>query len=118
MQAGDKIEYQVGNQWKKGTIHGVKKAEAVKGPDIVLSYLVDTGKDARIDKVVHDVRDDAVTDMANKIVADPKDHIDNFVDAVAKAEKSNKLPESKLVTETIRQPEQIEVLPENIRAVK
>ena len=36
--------------WNKGVIHGIKKAEAVKGPDIILGYLVDTGGDYHIDE--------------------------------------------------------------------
>lgn len=79
MQAGDKVEYKIGEKWKAGVIHGVKKAEAVKGPDIVLGYLIDTGKDARVDEII--------TEKGKKNI-------------------------------TVRQPEQVEVLPENIRAVK
>lgn len=76
---GDKVEYLVGDKWKKGVVHGIKKAEAVKGPDITLGYLIDTGKDERVDEFV--------------------------------TEKGK--PNLKF-----RQPEQVEVLPENIRAVK
>ncbi len=79
MKLGDKVEYKVGDKWKTGIIHAVRKAEAVKGPDIVLGYLVDTGKDVRLDEVVTD---------------EGKDNI------------------------FVRQPEQVEVLPDDIRAVK
>jgi len=44
-QAGDKVQYvDRKGKWRNGVIHGVRKAEAVRGPDIVLGYLIDTGK--------------------------------------------------------------------------
>lgn len=52
MKIGDKIEYKSGDKWLPGVIHGIKKAEAVKGPDIVLGYLVDTGNDVRVDEII------------------------------------------------------------------
>lgn len=118
MKAGDKVEYKVGDQWRAGVIHGVKKAQDIHDRDLVLGYLVDTGEVARIDYVTHDKRDDAVTELANKIVDDPKNKINNFMEAVEKVEKDEKLPKSKLVTEEIKQPKQVEVSPDNIRPAK
>lgn len=46
MKIGDEIKYKnpETSRFKKGTIFGVRKAEA-KGREFVLSYLVDTGDD-------------------------------------------------------------------------
>lgn len=43
MKIGDNVKYQDGKKEKTGVIHGIKKADLGKG-EVVIGYLVDTGK--------------------------------------------------------------------------
>lgn len=53
LQAGDKVKYLNPDtgRMKTGTIHGVRKAEDSNGREDVISYLIDTGEDARLDEI-------------------------------------------------------------------
>ncbi len=117
-QSGDKVKYlhPTSGKWKSGVVHGVRSAETDKG-EVLLSYLIDTGNDERVDEFSHDLRSDEVTKRAHAIVADKKNPIDNFIDAVEEVSAHEDLPDSEVVTEKVRQPEQVDVLPANVKAV-
>lgn len=40
---GEKVQYQKGDKWLKGVVHGVRKIDGKRGPQIT-GYLIDTGK--------------------------------------------------------------------------
>lgn len=119
---GTKVEYRRGDKWLTGVVHGIKKAEAVKGPEIILGYLVDTGKDERVDEYKYNPRD---MEIGNRIqvafgeqgitAMDNPDEALKIIDTISKAKD---LPKSEIKMAKVRQPQQVEVLPDDIRAVK
>lgn len=124
LQIGAKVSYRdfdkAGKEkWKAGIIHGLTKVDTKSGPK-VLAYVVDTGKDDRVDEYNYDVRGAEINKRVNaaldkkglegdeRLLALPK-----TVEDVA-AQKD--LPKSKIVNETVRQPELVYVEPKDIKA--
>lgn len=113
----DKIQYRLFDKkgkehWFNGVIHGIRRYEE-GGIIMRITYLVDTGRNTRVDEFPFDHRDRELTRQINE-------HIDKGVEpleAIDKVIKKDDLPKSKLDVERIRQPEQIELPPEHIRAV-
>lgn len=110
MQAGDKVEYKVGGKWKSGIIHGVKKAE-VKGSEQVVGYLIDTGKDERVDEVEYNKRDEVISQRIKDLESKGSDR----KAASEKVMAQKDLPKSVVEIKKIRHPEQVEVLPGDIK---
>lgn len=100
---------------RSGVIHAVRKVDTKSGSRVI-GYLVDTGKDERVDEIKHDVQGEFIADKANKMVANPKDPTDNFLDAVDKVVEAGNLPKKEIKVETVRQPQQVEVALKDIRA--
>lgn len=98
-------------RWRKGVVHSVKKAEAVTGPDIVLGYLIDTGKDERVDEVTTTAADRELNKRVEKHVSKGA----TIPEAVEKSLAQGDLPEGGEETEVTRYPQQIEVKPEDLR---
>lgn len=111
---GDKVQYRVGDKWRDGVVHGVSKGEDAKGRVVSLSYLVDTGKDERVDKYPYNPRDVEFNKRVHKLIDDGAE----VQDALAEVEKHKDLPKSANKVEIVRQPKQVAVLPDDIRAVK
>ena len=80
LDSGVAVEYRVGDKWKKGTIHAVRKVDEKRGTRVV-GYLIDTGK------------------VARKAGYENLDELPEGVDAAHAAE----------------QPQQVDVLPEDVR---
>lgn len=124
IKIGDNVEYRVADtdDWETGVVHGIKKAEATDGSDIILGYLVDTGNDFDVQERHHDHRGTEITKRVVKMAEkNKKIKTDNkeFAKAVAQVDEENKdLPEPGITVEKIRQPEQVEIAPENIRLAK
>lgn len=119
---GKKVEYKTtdakgAETWHTGVVHGIRKAEAVSGPDIVLGYLVDTGDDEHLSEWETDQRDDEINARINKKLkgTETTDEVNEIVEKIANAKD---LPKSKKVKHSVRQPVQVDVLPDDIRAVK
>lgn len=112
LQSGDKVKYHTGdNKWKNGVIHGVRKVDDITGVPRVLTYLVDTGNDHHVDIRKTNLKDAAHAKEFNKHVERGLGH----EEAHQKARLvSDKLPDD-FVTDVIRQPEQVDVRPENIK---
>lgn len=52
-EPGDKVKYQTKDgSWKNGVIHGVRKVDDVDGTPRIFTYLIDTGRDVRIDEIL------------------------------------------------------------------
>lgn len=116
---GDKIEYMLYDKkgaahWFAGAIHGVKRYEDPATNMIIrITYLVDTGRNTRLDKIPFDPRAREVNKRANELVAQGKD----VLKAYAEVEKHSDLPDSKADVEIVRQPEQLELPAEHIRKI-
>ncbi len=123
LELGAEVEYKTSSKkgavWRKGIIHAIKKAEAVTGPDIILGYLVDTGKDEHVDEFKYSPRDRELTKRVNAamkkrglLASENLEEAQKLVDELSKAKD---LPKHEILIERNRQPEQIEVSPEDIR---
>lgn len=113
---GAKVRYWIpGNPtWLTGTVHGVKRKEDPATNFILeLTYLIDTGANTRIDKYPFDHRDREVTKRIRSLMKDGKD----YLEAAHEVVKHTDLPESRLDVVVVRQPEQVEVLPKNLRRI-
>ncbi len=51
MKIGDKVTYKTSDGVATGVIHGIRKVDSKAGPRAI-SYLIDTGKDNRVDEYV------------------------------------------------------------------
>lgn len=51
LKQGDKVKYLHNDKWYNGVIHAVRKID-FQSSQHVLSYLIDTGKDTRVDEIV------------------------------------------------------------------
>lgn len=101
--------------WRDGTIYAIRTQEAQKQNKVLeTTYLVTTGKAAHVQKMQVNPRDLEMSERVNALVDKGQD----IVKATAAVDKHTDLPKSKIETLEIVQPQQIEVLPENIRAVK
>lgn len=118
LDIGSKVTYKdsKGKQ-RSGVIHAVRKVDTKSGTRVV-GYLVDTGKDERVDEIVRDPRGEFIAEKANEMVANPKDPTDNFLDAVDKVVEAGDLPKQKITVEKVRQPQQVEVDIKDIRAAE
>lgn len=110
---GDKIKYHTGDEnWKNGIVHAVRTVDDVDGIPRVLTYLVDTGRDERVDVQTHNLKD----------LAFNKKYRSHRAKGVARDEAQAKATEAvadlpdEIVEEKIRQPEQIDVRPEAIKS--
>lgn len=111
---GSNVEYTDDKGKKhKGVIHAVKRGDTGKG-EVVLGYLVDTGNDVAVDEYHFDYRDREITKRINKLVGEGK----TPREAATEVEKQKDLPKSKKGVDIVRQPEQVEVAPDNIRAIE
>lgn len=118
LQSGDKIQYRLFDKkgkehWLKGVIHGVRRYEdPVTNMIINQTYLVDTGRHERLDEYPFDHRNREINKRMNDIAARKGVH---STQALKEVLKHSDLPESKMDTEVVRQPEQIELPAEHIR---
>lgn len=53
---GDKVKYLVGKDTHVGVIHAIKKVGLKSGGMRVVSYLIDTGDDVRVDEYVTEAK--------------------------------------------------------------
>lgn len=118
LQAGDKIQYRLFDKkgkehWFNGVIHGVRRYEE-RGFINRITYLIDTGRDERVDELPYDHRQREASKRVNVLVGKGADVYDAIEKVYA---KGNDLPDRKIDIERVRQPEQIELPPEHIRAV-
>lgn len=118
LDIGDKVKYLNPKTGKKeiGTIFGIRKVEH-KHKDIVLSYVVDTGNDARVDVYKIDQRGEEISQLLNEAkLSDPQlaNNSEAFFGALNKISNSKDLPEPGIIEEKVRQPEQVDVRPRDI----
>lgn len=106
--------------WLEGKIHGVRRYEDAATNTITkITYLVDTGRDERVDEVHFNHRDREVNRRINKLLVTPDNDIEDVQTALdAALNDPAKLPASKHDVERVRQPEQLELPPELIRLPK
>lgn len=100
---------------RKGVIHAVRKADNPDGSTRVLSYLIDTGKDVRVDIYTHSTRAEEVgkrfeTKTKGKKLSNHKQG--QILDEIL---QSDDLPEDKITEEKVRQPEQVDVPAEDVQ---
>lgn len=118
MKIGDKVIYKTGQgKEARGVIHAIQKADRGKG-EVVVGYLVDTGNDVLTDEVITDPRSTEFSKRVDEIVKDKKNPINDHAEAAREVEKQKDLPKSKSVTEIVRQPEQLNVDPKDLRLDK
>jgi hypothetical protein len=115
---GDKIQFMLPDKdgkpvWFDGVVHGVKQYEK-NGLVEKVAYLIDTGRNERVDEYPFDHRD---RELNKQIQAEQKKGAD-IHQAIKKVIDRNDLPPSKLDVEISRQPEQIELTAEFIRSTK
>jgi hypothetical protein len=114
---GTEVQYRKSENgaWKKGVIHGIRKIDADGGT--VVGYLVDTGKDLRVDvqTEVDQPSVDAHYKEVNARVAKLQKGGMDWNEAIATVSQHKDLPQIKEHIIELRQPEQIEVLPNNIK---
>jgi hypothetical protein len=118
--AGDTIEFMLPDKkgkanWFPGKIHGVKTTEDPKTHAILtVSYLVDTGRDERVDESPIDVRGREIEKRVQEVIK--KDSKKTILDAVKEVSKHADLPPAGTIEiEKVRQPEQIELSESMIR---
>lgn len=117
LQAGDKIQYRLFDSKKKehwfdGVVHGVRRYESPEGFITKTTYMIDTGRNTRLDKYPYDVRNREINKRWNiEQQAKGGDAFQNLI----KVSKMADLPDSKMEVEEVRQPEQIELPAEYIR---
>jgi hypothetical protein len=116
LTAGDKIQYRLHDakgkeHWFDGVIHGVRRYETSEGLITKTTYMVDTGRNTRVDKIVFDHRDREI----HKRVAIEQGRGATPDQAFNKVSKMLDLPDNKMGIEEVRQPEQIELPAEFIR---
>jgi hypothetical protein len=117
---GEEIEFMLPDKdgtehWFPGTIHGVRDYAETETTYAKRTYLVDTGRDERLDEYTRDKLSDVVNERSAEIVADEDNPIDNFHDAINEVLTHDDLPESELYVEKVRQPEQLELIAESLR---
>lgn len=111
LEIGDKVKYHTGDErWENGVVHGIRKMDVEDKPEII-SYLVDTGKDHRLDVHQHSLRDEMFQAEKLKHRKAGLDHIEAHKRATKAIEK---IPEE-VVETTERQPEQVDVRPDCIK---
>jgi hypothetical protein len=113
LQDGDEVKYldPKTNKWLPGKIHGVRKVDDVDGVPRVLTYLVDTGADERLDVYSRSLRDEFISKEVNK-------HIGRgltLAEAHRKIEEIKHLPPEEIVEDVVRQPKQVDVRPDHVR---
>jgi hypothetical protein len=113
-QDGDEVEYlnPKTGKWKQGVVHGVRKIATEYGEQ-VLSYLVDTGEDERIDELPRNLRVEAIGEEIDRLIAEDNGLTDREI--VDKAHAKKGLPKDKTFIDTFRQPETIDIKPEEVR---
>lgn len=112
LESGAKVKYHTGDEkWKNGVIHGVRKVDDVNNIPRVLSYIIDTGRHHRIDQHSHSLRDMSLNQHIQKHLK--AGHTRE--EANTKAYESVKDMPDEVVTETVRQPEQVDVRPEWVK---
>lgn len=116
-EAGDKIQYRLFDKkgkgtWFDGVIHAVRRYEDPKTNMITgLTYLVDTGRDTRVDEFPFNHRDREINRRTNALIRKGGDPDKSLMTVL----KHTDLPDSKQDVERVRQPEQIELAPEHIK---
>lgn len=113
LESGSKVKYHTGDgKWKNGTVHAVRKIEDNKTHEVITtSYLVDTGRNTRVDVYTTNLKHLAYGQEFSK-------HTDRGAStevAVAKAKAHVEKMPDEIVEETVRQPQQVEVAQENIK---
>lgn len=100
--------------WFTGAIHGIRRYEDPATNAIIKqTYLIDTGRNERVDKIPFNKRDRAINEhVARFMKAGKKQEEALFI-----AQKQPDLPDSSIEFETVRQPEQIELEAKDLRSV-
>lgn len=120
---GAKVSYKTSDEkgkevWLDGVIHGITKVDTKSGPKI-LAYVVDTGNDDYSDETSYDIRDVEITKRVgaelDKRELAGDERLEAFNEITKEVLAQNDLPKSKIVTETIRQPEMVYVEPKDIK---
>jgi hypothetical protein len=106
LEAGTKVQYLYGGEWKIGVIHGYRQYENEMGLIQMVTYLIDTGEHERIDEYPFDHRSREINRRVNEHVQKHNSTPEQAVEAVL---KHGDLPESKMDIERVRQPKQIEL---------
>lgn len=117
LEIGTKVKYTHDGKTAKGIIHGVRRVQMEDGSERVLTYLVDTGKDERIDVHTRDPHGEEVGRRLKKaMLKDPKIRdSQELINATVEAILIQKdLPAVGLTEERFRQPEQVDVPPQDI----
>lgn len=119
-EVGDKVLYDIGEGWKKGVVHGKKQFENNHGIIKSVTYLIDTGGNTRVDVKVSDRNGRKLGIIYNQELAKmkPKDRENIAKRAELSRNIISKHPElakPDLYNHEIRQPEQVECLPEQLK---
>jgi hypothetical protein len=127
-QPGQKVQYQLPDKkgkmhWLPGAIHGVRRYEDPATNAIIkITYLIDTGRNVRLDEHPFDHRDREINKRINKqhkpILDNPDKDWENKLKVVKDVLASPDLPDSKPDVDVVRQPEQIELTEDFIKPRK
>lgn len=119
-EVGDNIQFKLLDKkgiehWFPGVIHGIRKyQDPVNNMIQKVTYLIDTGRDTRVDEIVYNPLDREINKRVDAEVRKGK----NYHKTLAKVLQHPDLPASSVEVETVRQPEQIELPAEQIRGVE
>lgn len=117
-EPGTAIKYMSASGKKvSGVIHAVRTYEDPEtGYVLRRTYLVDTGKDVRVDKIKLNKRDVEITKRVSTAIANAKEkpntaeeHRTVYERELKKIMQAQDLPDNEIYEEIIRQPEQVEI---------
>lgn len=112
IEPSSKVKYHLGDKkWLDGVVHGIRKIDLEDRSKKIISYLIDTGGDERIDVIKHRAKYKAMNKEFKNQVAKGKE----TSEAMDIAVKSVQNLVDEIIEEKIRQPKQVEVAPENVR---
>lgn len=120
---GAKVEYRLNSKWLKGVVHSIRSYEDPQTrKQTAMSYLVDTGKDDRIDEITYDERTVEIDKRVNAAIEkdsvaelEPEERSEATQKIIDRVNAQKSLPKSNVVTEQFRQPELVEVEASDIR---
>lgn len=124
-EIGQKIKYKLLDKkgkehWFDGLIHGIKRSEDPSTNLITnITYLVDTGRSTRIDEHTFNPRAREIDKRIKKISLVKRGHgmeHEETLEEINKIFDHDDLPDNTIETELIRQPEQLELSQNFIKA--
>lgn len=119
LQLGDRVKYHTGNEkWMNGIVHAVRKVDDINGQPRVLAYLIDTGRDERVDVYKTNLKDVAHSREFTKHfhkVSKSETLEEAGLQAMVKANAATEHLPDEIITDVVRQPQQVDVSAEWVK---